>query len=246
MSSRFARRAGVSAPVAAFVVAAVIVIVIAGVLFATGGSTTTTSGGSASSSTVTSSTTSQTVSSTASSQTSASSASSGGLSSLLLQLSVNSTSFAQGQNVGINVSEFNRATAPANYSAMNSWPRPDLAVGPCGTAGSAFGIAIFQGHYTSQNASSAVALRIFPTSSCSVVIKEPTWYLFQGQSDVATNSLGGIPATMAASISVNGTWSGGDIRGVGATLTNLPAGSYTVVAGDQWGRLVFQYFSVTA
>jgi hypothetical protein len=43
---------------------------------------------------------------------------------------------------------------------------------------------------------------------------------------------------------VNGTWTGGDLAGNGATLSSLSPGAYTVAGGDEWGRLVLQYFSV--
>jgi hypothetical protein len=52
--------------------------------------------------------------------------------------------------------------------------------------------------------------------------------------------------TVKASIGLNGTWTGGDIQGNGASFSFFSAGKYTVVAGDEWGRLAFLYFSVAA
>jgi hypothetical protein len=47
-----------------------------------------------------------------------------------------------------------------------------------------------------------------------------------------------------ATVNANGSWTGGDILGNGATSSRFIPGEYTVAGGDEWGNLVIQYFTV--
>jgi hypothetical protein len=49
---------------------------------------------------------------------------------------------------------------------------------------------------------------------------------------------------MRADIVIDGYWVGGDSSGNAAVKANFAPGGYTVIAGDEWGALTFEYFVV--
>jgi hypothetical protein len=164
---------------------------------------------------------------------------------LQLNLSLDKSALNPGNAVTVSLVEHNAATTVTNVSRGSSWPLSSLALGPCGTSGFPIGIAVFEGHYTNANVSSATPLRIFkPSAPCPAAVAYPAWYAFQPQSDLAKTSMNTAPISIHAMVIVNGTWTGGDLAGNGATLSSLSPGAYTVAGGDEWGRLVLQYFSV--
>jgi hypothetical protein len=216
-----------------------------------GGSPSTTTQASTSGSQGLGTTSSSTMVSSASSTTSMTSVSQGPTTTsttgagLQLRVSLNGTTLHPGNTVTIAVAEYNAATTVTNVSRASSWPIGTLALGPCGTSGFPIGIAVFQGHYTSANASSAAPLRIFkPTAPCPAAVASPAWFAFQSQSSLATTAVNSAPMMIQATLIVNGTWRGGDIAGNGATLSSFSPGVYTVAGGDEWGGLVLQYFSI--
>jgi hypothetical protein len=46
-------------------------------------------------------------------------------------------------------------------------------------------------------------------------------------------------------IAIDSYWVGGDSSGNGAVKVNFAPGVYTIVAGDEWGALAFEYFVVS-
>jgi len=163
---------------------------------------------------------------------------------LLLLLGLNNSRIASGAAVGINVSDYNPSPMELNLSKETAWTLDGLSTGGCPSLYFPFGIAVFQGRYTDANASQAAPLRIFPVIPCPMLVRYITGYLFQPVSDNATVLPGTGEVPMANEVSLSGTYNttGGQ--------PNVPIpftpGTYTVVAGDEWGNLAFAYFAVTS
>ncbi len=163
---------------------------------------------------------------------------------LLVRLELNSSRIASGATVGINVSDYNPSPMELNLSKEAAWALDGLSTGGCPSLYYPFGIAVFQGRYTSANVSQAVPLRIFPVVACPMLVRYITGYLFQPMSDNATVLPGTGEVPMATGVSVSGTYNttGNQLN----RLTPFTPGTYTVVAGDEWGNLAFAYFVVAS
>jgi hypothetical protein len=161
---------------------------------------------------------------------------------LLVRLELNVSRIASGATVGINVSDYNSSPLELNLSKESAWALDGLSTGECPSLYYPFGIAVFQGRYTSANVSEAVPLRIFPAVPCPMLVRYITGYQFQPMSDNATVLPGTGEVPMATGVSVSGTYdaSGSQLK----WLTPFAPGTYTVVAGDEWGNLAFAYFIV--
>jgi hypothetical protein len=163
---------------------------------------------------------------------------------LFLGMSLNTTTLSPGQGVDITVAELNLLDQFNNISVADAWALKGLATGGCPSLYYPFGIAVLQGIYTSANLSQAVPLRIFPVVACPMIVMYITGYLFQPMSDNATVLPGTGEVTMATAVSASGTYSttGNKLN----QLTPFTPGTYTVVAGDEWGSVAFAYFVVVA
>jgi len=167
---------------------------------------------------------------------------SGSTGGLLIRLGLNSSRIGSGATVEINVSDYNPSPMEMNLSKGANWALDGLATGGCPSLYYPFGIAVFQGMYTSANVSQAVPLRIFPVVACPMIVMYITGYLFQPMSDNAMILPNTAVVPMATWISVSGTYNmtGNQLN----QLIPFKPGTYTVVAGDEWGNLAFAYFVV--
>ena len=77
------------------------------------------------------------------------SATGSGNSGLVLNLSINSSSIAQGHSVEVHISETNSLSSMNNVTASQNWGT-NFSLGRC-SADYPFGITLFKGHYTLQN-----------------------------------------------------------------------------------------------
>jgi len=179
------------------------------------------------------------VSSISSVATTSSNTSSHGQNGLQLELGVSRTSLLPGESLSITVAEYNTLDSANNVSSGSNWSISDLELGSCGHTVYPFGIAIFSGVYTASNVSEGTPLQIFPADvPCPLFIMLITGYIFQPLNDSAILLPSDTtPLLMSSQVSVSAIYSGG-------TQHSFPAGEYTVVAGDEWGVLAFQYFSV--
>jgi hypothetical protein len=159
-------------------------------------------------------------------------------------LELNGSKIASGAALEVTASDYNPSPAALNVSKGSGWAVDGLATGGCPSLDLPVGIAVFQGTYTSANVSQATPLRIFPMVACPTLVRYITGYLFQPMSDNATVLPGSGETPMMAEISVSGTY--GTAGNRLNQLTPLSPGTYTVVAGDEWGNLVFAYFFVVA
>ena len=170
---------------------------------------------------------------------------------LVLSLSLNATTFQPGQEISVVIDEQNTLPAENNVSASNNWPLNGLSLdSPCGPLDYPFGIAIFQGYYTSLNVSSATPLKIYNpgiVTSCGFPPAVSS-YSFAPLSDTANIFIIGDPNPsltdfkVSSEITVTGYWTWPN--GQQPTLSNFTPGVYTVVGGDEWGALAVLHFVV--
>jgi hypothetical protein len=161
---------------------------------------------------------------------------------LQLRLSLNSTRIASGGTLGATVSEFNNQATTNNVTKADLWKVQGLSLGPCETEGYSiypFGIAVYQGAYSSANVSQGKAMAIYPVVACPLMLRLVTGYLFQPMNDSAVilPSSGALPTSMSVTVRVSGEFGQG-------SLQPLAPGVYTVVAGDEWGSLITMQFTV--
>jgi hypothetical protein len=164
-------------------------------------------------------------------------------SGLQLRLALNATTLVSGSTIGIDVSDYNSLPTQLNLSRGNSWPVQGLATGGCPSLYYPFGIAVFQGVYSSSNISLGKPLEIFPAVACPMMVMLITEYDFQSISVNAAILPGNGTFPMATEIPASGTYG---TPSVAKQLTPFSPGTYTVEAGDEWGGMAFAYFTVIA
>jgi hypothetical protein len=169
------------------------------------------------------------------------SASSESINGLSLSLSLDAKTYPPGNKVRIVVDERNTLSTENNVSAADKWSYDHLTLGACGTNGAVYGIAVFQGYYTSADISNVTSLSLYDYSVAVPCVPpiQIIVYDFKPLRDIYTSQSSTSKAF--AEIDITGHWTGSP----NATLTNFDPGVYTVVAGDEWGGLVVVYFTVS-
>jgi hypothetical protein len=160
------------------------------------------------------------------------SASVNSISGLSLSLSLDSITYKPGQDVYITVEEYNTLNTDTIVPASNNWALDYLEMGGCGTNGGFVGIALFQGYYTADDKSLGEPLLFWNyniTTPCPTTITPPNGFDFTPLDQ------------KYAELDLKGYWTG---NSPSAAFTNFEPGIYTVVAGDEWGALVFVHFTV--
>jgi hypothetical protein len=161
-------------------------------------------------------------------------------SGLRLDLAISQSELAGGQALVISVDSFNPTNGPLNVTAGRAWALQGLRADSCYSSVYPFGVAVFQGVYTAGNASQGKPLLIFPNVPCPMLIRLVTGYYFSPDSSNATVLPGtGSSTSISIRLTVAGTY-----PGQGTTPQPFSSGTYTVVAGDEWGTLVFLHFQV--
>jgi hypothetical protein len=182
-------------------------------------------------------------------------------SALQLRLFVgNSFLVGQPNSVQVNLTEYNTAKDHNNLSASDGWPEDYLSTGGlCGQGRFPFGVAVYQGNYTSEDIASATPLAIFasngnvnsssdaPRAACPAIPQVSYYDFFPSSDDANVTVVCGpactIPATyspevLTLSFSITGYWDSS------SNFTGFGKGTYTVLAGDEWGHTSIQYFSM--
>jgi hypothetical protein len=168
------------------------------------------------------------------------------LNGLKLALTLNSSTISSGQGIAATVEDLNTMTTPLNISAAADWPIGGLSTGPCGSLNYPIGIAVLKGNYELANVSSVNALQIYQPGpyACPMILSDIEGFYFQPSSDNATvlgscqpEASGCFSETVNSTVTFSGYYSG-------TTFTPFPAGTYTVVAGDEWGDIVVLHFLV--
>jgi len=165
---------------------------------------------------------------------------------LLLGLSMNETTIAPGQTIGITVYERNTFQKTNNVSASDGWPVSGLSVGPCGVTTMPMGIALYQGNWSMLTNSGAQPLQLYKPGPyyCPAIMGGVRAYVFQPTS-VQAQVIGPCSpnpcfiSNMSSTIDARGYWSTGLIQ-----FSDFSPGVYTVVAGDEWGNVLLLRFEV--
>lgn len=168
---------------------------------------------------------------------------------LALVISLNATTIRSGEGVAVTISDYNTLSRLNNVSEARSFALPSLRLGPCNAPSLPLGVAVFDGHYTQQNVSSAVPLITLykpgGATSCPAEV-DVGYFAFQPMSSENTQLvLMCTPepqcvgqSNMSATVVVTGYWTG-------PTFQHFEPGVYTVAGGDQWGQLALLYFIVS-
>ena len=171
------------------------------------------------------------------------SATGSGTSGLVLNLSINASSIAQGHSVEVHMSETNSLSNMNNVTAAQNWGTT-FSLGRC-SANYPFGIALFKGHYTLQNFTQGERVSLQSPVQNYLCVRPPFstgYYHFLPKSDTAVVQvdMGNQTVTlpMGTSISIAGYWT------AEGSFTPLQHGTFTLVAGDEWGALALLHFSV--
>jgi len=171
------------------------------------------------------------------------SATGSGSSGLVLNLSINGSSIAEGHGVEVHISETNSLSSMNNVTTSQNWGT-NFSLGRC-SADYPFGIALFKGHYTLQNFMEGERVSLQSPVQNYLCVRPPfstSYYHFLPKSDTAVVQvdMGNQTVTlpMGTSISITGYWT------AEGSFTPLQHGTYTLVAGDEWGTLALLHFIV--
>ena len=170
---------------------------------------------------------------------------------LNLTLSLDATTYKLYQDVIIVIDEKNMLSKTNKISASSKWPSNELELGPRGKS-FPFGIAVFQGYYTSSDFSTTTPLNYYdPNGMHSWPLEViPNAYSFQPLSDIADIIVDSDPnlsiknQLMSSVITLTGYWIKNDSNDVYYQFNSFSPGVYTVVVGDEWGALVVLHFTI--
>ena len=174
-------------------------------------------------------------------------------SGLRLDLMVAPSNGSLGSEV-IEVDEYNTLDTVNNITLASNWLYPQSSLdpyAPCSLIG-AVGLAIFQGNYGLNNYTQASALALYNTSkvfSCTSVTYRDAYYSFKPQSDQASLISSEIViarnAPLSLSFTAKGYWTGGLGSGQTPAFHSFQ-GAYTLLAADEWGKVVLVHLTVTS
>jgi hypothetical protein len=168
---------------------------------------------------------------------------------LKFTLTTNATTVVSGQSIELRADIFNTLPQMVSLNYTSSWAWPQLTSAPCTAVA---GIAIVRGYYTQSNMTAGASpLQQFPSGllvGCPAAAGEGGHYVFEPLSDNAT-IYGDLVAPAGAGLITDGYYAPGQtyVQGQpngGETITPFEPGSYTVVAGDEWGQVAFAHFVV--
>jgi hypothetical protein len=159
---------------------------------------------------------------------------------LRLSLSTNSSYVQYGHTIRIDISLNNTSSDMVTIGAASNPPRDDLNTGACENL--PFGITILRGYYTQENMTNSSSLPLFPTPPCPLV-SIPQSYTFQPLSTRAAIECSDMFScngyqTMERHLLISGSLQY-------ASQSPFSPGVYTIVGGDEWGRVIIQHFTVT-
>ena len=170
---------------------------------------------------------------------------------LSLTLSLDSTTYQLYQDVLIVIDERNTLLKTNNIPVSNKWLSNELELGPRDKS-FPFGIAVFQGYYTSSDFSTTTPLNYYDPNGMHNWPLEvfPNAYSFQPLSNIANIIVDSDPnlsiknQLMSSVITLTGYWIKNDSNDVYYQFNSFSPGVYTVVVGDEWGALVVLHFTI--
>lgn len=170
---------------------------------------------------------------------------------LELSLSINSIYYTPGQEISLNISEFNTLPETNNLSSAYNWSIPGLSLGPCGSS-LPIGMEVFRGYFASNNISQAStdSLQIYePGLYACPLVEVAHSFSFAPESDNVSIIYECSPSCYTptvpdtGSLDFKGSWAYNNKTGAEGFST-LSQGIYTAVGGDEWGDLVMLHFVV--
>lgn len=173
---------------------------------------------------------------------------------LQLTLTLNSTSLARGEALAVDLYEFNPANVKVNVTAGNLWATRILGVGipPCNFQNEPISAAVARGNYGPENFSQALPLQLVSATEnhgCAPLWTPSSW-VFSPRSNITqlVGCLGtvcpaqGLLFSNEQQVVVSGTYGQFGL----SAFAPLAPGTYTVLAGDEWGALVLLHFQVVS
>jgi len=168
-----------------------------------------------------------------------------------LVLSVSPVQGQEGTSFEVNATVWNTLSRPNNVTGVNDYN--GVQVNPlCNTGPVIF--EVLQGYYTVANFTAGTVLGIHGVQNmmCTVPTSALGYYVFQPNGDIFSGPLPqeqGSPKNSTAAITTRSATTADslvDIYSGGlASPEPFPAGTYTVVAADNWGQLAAIHFTVT-
>lgn len=169
-------------------------------------------------------------------------------SGLRLTLSISSTELPAGQNITVKVDLSNNRTTSNRLAQASAWPIEGLTTSDlCLNYYYPFGYGIIEGYYSLGNLSSSTPLYLFNPTIITFCAAGATisYYLFEPSSNFATTNTDARPLPMNDSFSTSGYWTCNSLIYNSGVFYHFGRGTYTVVAGDEWGNIVLLHFTVT-
>lgn len=178
------------------------------------------------------------------------------VSGLKLELSLNTTNLGRSETIAIEISEFNPENLPVNVSAQSDWATHIVGIGmpPCDFENEPISLAVAAGNYSVQNFTNASPLQL--SSNSLVYHCAPVWsanyWVFQPMSNVTqlggcldlsglkTCSPAGLVFSTSQVVEASGTYT---VAGQ-SEFSPFPPGTYTAIAGDEWGAIAILRFEV--
>jgi hypothetical protein len=167
--------------------------------------------------------------------------------SLKFVASVNSTTETPGNPFNVTILETNIANSSLKVQDVTDYALSaftNLTDCPLDQKGGLL-LAVFPGHYDPKNITDAQPLRVFPGPGANCPPRFD-YYLFSPNSEQVwgyENSFFGpepyVQFNMSMTMDVQGYY-----PQIYAPLTPFPSGSYTLVAGDEWGSTAYLYLRV--
>lgn len=160
-----------------------------------------------------------------------------------LSLATNSTAIRHGQTVGVDIWISNTSGNKLTMNYDDNWPWKRLTLHPC-VVGMPFGVALLEGDYSLQNLTAAKQLSLYQNGTYNCPMErydQVNAYVFEPSSDNATLETpnGNFTSEIRQGIPVNGFYDHSN------NFQILADGQYTIVAGDEWGHIALQHFTVS-
>ena len=170
-------------------------------------------------------------------------------SELSIGVHLNATSLSWGQTLSVHIWENNTLPEQNNVTVENRWAISGLQVWTCSPSWP-MNLGVMRGHYAAGNVSEGQQLQLLDFLTCPIstsLIKVRS-FLFEPYSTVTseTTNFGVYSVPLRETVLVSGLEMTLAVCGVpSASCPSEYSGQYTVVVGDEWGHLVFAYFSLS-
>jgi hypothetical protein len=163
---------------------------------------------------------------------------------LRLTLALNAAAYQPGTDIFIVLDEQNTLSSENKVRISYTWHLNGLVTStPCNPANYPFGVAVYQGNYTTDKLAKIKPLYLFDPGNMYHCMAGPAinfTYIFKPLSDLISLRPDDAELnTMKDEIKINGYWTDS------SEFKTFEPGVYTVAAADEWGALAIVHFTVT-